>query len=352
MQIYPITLVPKTDMESGADNGTGYQWIPTGWSVTGGKVLLTQVDSTSAFGVHSLHFENDPDNLGTNGIQFEFPVVAGRTYQLKFWAKWTGEEAGTMKYLVKNGNGTTNMNGQVYTISTASFVNWKMVTRDFLCTIAGSLGRVRFRPNAVPTIWFIDQVSLIELTSDSYYTPDPTEQLSVASDFFKSSRGGDVWHHSIDESRQDIAWDILNENLQSIAWDILNESSQDIAWDVLNATAQYIAWHILHDANVDFSWSVFARVLYFIQQFFVKAICFEYNIKEPITFKKQIVEPQVWSFYPTSVIEDISYLQGGVFNTVNIVSPQTFNFQIQEPIQFTFQVATVLQGEQVEYPPA
>jgi hypothetical protein len=347
MQIYPIFTVPKTDMES----GSGDPWTPDGWVgyvAQAGELIQWAADYI--IGPHSIKINNRDGGQATGMQTDQFVTEVGKTYRLKFWAKWTGEEAGAMKYLVKNGNGSTNMNGQLFSLSTGAFVNWKMVTRDFLCTIAGSSGRLRFRGNASPTTWLIDQVSLIELTSDSYYTPDPTEQLTVGSDFFKSSRGGDVWHHSIDDSPRDVTWAILNKNIQAIAWDILNENNPSIAWDILNVSARAIAWDILNATEQPFSWSVFAKTLYYIQRFIVNAICFDYKIKEPIQFSKQIMEPLEWTFYPTGTVVETSYLQGDVFDTINVSSPVQFNFQIKEPITFTFKVATVLQGESIEYP--
>jgi hypothetical protein len=342
MQIYPIFTVPKTDMES----GSGDPWIPTGWS---GYVAqageLVQWSADYVIGPHSLKL-NNLDGGQATGIQNPvFPVTAGKTYRLKFWTKWTGEEAGKLRYLMKNGNGTLNMNGGLFALTTTSYTDWKMVTRDFLCTIGGPSGRVRFRGNASPTTWLIDQISLVELTSDSYYTPDPTEQLSVGSDFFMSSRGGDVWHRSIDESKRDTDWDILNTNFQSTVWYILNENKQDVAWDILNAFALNLAWDILNGNDQDIAWSIFAKVLYFIQQFFVKQICFDFNIKEPVNFVRAIKDPLQFTYGTTEVLKDtIHLIKTPSFDTIKISSPIKYTFQIKEPITFTFPVDTITSG--------
>jgi hypothetical protein len=381
MQIYPIFTVPKTDMES----GSGDPWTPTGWVhylAQAGELIQWSADYV--IGPHSIKI-NNLDGGQQTGFQTDtFVTEAGKIYRLKFWAKWTGEQAGPMKYLVKNGNGTTNMNGTLYNLATSGHTDWKMTTRDFLCTIAGSNGRVRFRGNSTPTTWLIDQVSLIELTGDSYYTPDPLEQLTVNSDFFMSSRGGDVWHHSIDLSSKDIAWDILNTNIQAIAWDILNHNSkntswdtltvnskdfawdilnsylQAIAWDVLNhnskstawdiltSNAKTIAWDIVNTFSQPFSWSVFARVLYFIQQFFAKAICFDRNINKPIVFNRQLMEPVRFTLNTANVlVEDVHLApQVDVARTFNLKNAIRYSYQIKEPINFDIYLSTVLTGEE------
>lgn len=125
----------------------------------------------------------------------------------------------------------------------------------------------------------------------------------------------------------------------------MNENNQDVAWGILNGFAQNIAWDILNTLEQDISWSVFARVLYYIQRFILRAICFDFNIKEPISFSKQVQHPMEFTFYPTGVITETLQLLGSVsIDTVNIAEPMLFSFQIKEPITFTFGVSTVHRG--------
>jgi hypothetical protein len=223
------------------------------------------------------------------------------------------------------------------------------------------------------------------MPGDTYFNPNPDDNPG---DVFQNVRGGDLWFDvlsdyfqrsswdtlntfikntswdTLNTFEQDTAWDIINTYTKAMAWDILNTYEQDTAWDILNTFVKDVTWAILNaytkntswdsimDRKQDTSWSVFARVLYFIQQFFVNAICFDYNIKEPTQFSQQIMEPLVWTFNPTGVITETAYLHGEVFDTTHVQTPVTFDFQIKEPVQFTFKVAQVLQGESVEYPPA
>jgi hypothetical protein len=374
------------------ESGSGDPWIPDGWvGYVAAAGELIQWSADYVIGPHSLKL-NNVDGLQATGFQTDkFDVEAGKTYRAKFWLKWTGENSGNMKYLMKNGNGTTNMNDLIFSLNRGDFVDWKMVTRDFLCTISGPDARFRFRGAASPTIWLVDQVSVVERTGDSYHASTPTERDASLSDVFMNTRynvGGNVWFDVLDDGLQgtawdilthklqdtawdilnqnirpiawdilnhinrDIAWDILNHNSRDIAWDILNHNVRDIVWDILNTNTRGIAWDILTHSNQEFSWSVFARVLYFIQQFYAKAICFDYNISEPQIFNKQIVHPVSFDFKSTETIDDTIYLHGEVFDTIAVSTPVTFNFQIKKPVKFTFGVATVLEGEQVEYPPA
>jgi hypothetical protein len=186
---------------------------------------------------------------------------------------------------------------------------------------------------------------------------------SIAWDILNHNSRDIAWD-ILNENTRDIAWDILNTNIRDVAWDILNEKVDSIAWDILNSrdtdttwailntNAREIAWDIINDNPQAFSWSVFARVLYFIQQFFIKSICFNYNISEPQMFNKQIVQPVPFTFKSTGTINDTIHLHGEVFDTITISTPTTFNFQIKKPVQFTFNLTEILEGEQVEYPPA
>jgi hypothetical protein len=230
-------------------------------------------------------------------------------------------------------------------------------------------------------------ILIVSGLGDTFFNTDPTGD-SMGSDIFQNVRGGDVWFDVSTHVPQSTSWDILNTFIKNTSWDILNTYEQDTAWDILNTFTQAIAWDILNtyeratawdilntfventawdilntytkDTSWDIlndrqqatAWSVFARVLYFIQQFFVKAICFDFHINEPIQFNSEIMEPLEWTFYPTGTITDTIYLQGEVFDTIHIASPTTFNFQIKEPIQFTLNVSQVLKGDSVEYPPA
>jgi hypothetical protein len=145
-----------------------------------------------------------------------------------------------------------------------------------------------------------------------------------------------VWYNIQDEFTQDTAWTITHENAQDIAWNLLVEHNQDIAWGISK-----------YGVSQDISWTTYAKILYFIQQFNIKAICFGYNIKEPIVFNKQVAEPLKFAFRPDSVITDTMYLRGEVFDPVKISSPVIRTFQINTPIQFSFgttQVLKVAQG--------
>jgi hypothetical protein len=384
----PLILVPKVDMETGADDGSG-RWLPEGWSASGNQQLLEQVDTTSAFGTHSLRFTN-PGTATQPGLQSSwFNVVAGRTYRWKFWAKAADPGTANLRILMKDGNGTTTI--ALTQVLTSAYSDWKIVERDFVSGITGTKGLVRIRANKIITDWYIDQISLSEVTGDSYHVSTPTERDASLSDVFMNTRynaGGNVWFDVIDDGLQgtawdtlthksedtawdilntnaraiawdilthsshDIAWDILNGNTKSIAWDILNQSTRDVAWDILNQNTRGIAWDILNESNQEFSWPIFARVLYFIQQFFTKAIEFNYSISEPQVFNKQILEPLPFTFHSTGIINDTAHLKGEVFDTITIATPTTFNFQIKKPVQFTFKLTEVLEGKQVEYPPA
>jgi hypothetical protein len=177
---------------------------------------------------------------------------------------------------------------------------------------------------------------------------DPIVRAASVSDIPCNTRhntGGDVWFDVVDDFPTYTAWDILNENHRDIAWDILNENTQDVAWDILNAFAINLAWDILNTNTQDTSWSIFAKTLYFIQQFFVKAICFDYNILEPVLFNNQILKPLEWTFHPTGTIVDTAYLEEEAFDTITIANVIDFDFQLKEPINFTIGTAIVLHGE-------
>jgi len=162
------------------------------------------------------------------------------------------------------------------------------------------------------------------MASDTFFNPDPTERLSVISDIYCNTIGpevtGDAWFDVLNHGTQDTSWDILNAFLQNTAWDILNENTQDVAWDILNAFALNTAWDILNDNTQDVAWSIFAKTLYFLQQFFVKAICFDYNISEPVLFNKQVANLLEFTFKPTGVISDTINLLGD-FSCLLYTSP-------------------------------
>jgi len=180
------------------------------------------------------------------------------------------------------------------------------------------------------------------MPSDIFFGSNPADRASALSDLFTNTRfnvGGNTWYGVKDDSSQDIAWTIVHENNQDIAWNILNEFNQDIAWGIST-----------YGVTQDVAWNVYARILYFIQQFNLKAICFGYNIKEPISFNKQVVEPLEFVFYPTSAITDTAHLHGEVFDAIKISSPITYNFQLATPVQFNFGTTQVLKVVQATFP--
>lgn len=156
---------------------------------------------------------------------------------------------------------------------------------------------------------------------------DPVVRLTTTGDRFVNTRdgsgGGDRFFDIVDDAPQNIAWDILNAFDQDTAWDILNSMDQDVAWDILNALAQNIAWDILNSMDQDTAWSIFAETLYYIQQFFVKEICFNFDIK-----------------YGDTIAEQYTYLPALVMR-----EPIQFTFSIREPITFEYGISTVLMGE-------
>lgn len=181
------------------------------------------------------------------------------------------------------------------------------------------------------------------MAGDTFFNPDPLTAGTLG-DVFMNTAGGDVWFDVITHWYQDTSWDILNVFLQNIAWDILNENNQDIAWDILNAFAQNVAWDILNSFKQDISWSVFAETLYYLQQFFVKQICFDYNIDEPVNFTRGIYSPLEFTYYPTGVITETINLPGFSFDTISIANPPAYNFQIKQPLVFTINVQNVTSG--------
>jgi len=180
------------------------------------------------------------------------------------------------------------------------------------------------------------------MSSDIFFGSNPTDRSAALSDLFTNTRfsvGGNTWYGVQDESNQDIAWTIVHENNQDIAWNILNEFNQDIAWGIST-----------YGTTQDIAWNVYARILYFIQQFNIKAICFGYNIKNPVLFNKQIVDPLEFAFYPASRIIDTAHLHGEVFDTVNISSPVQYDFTLANPVQFNFGTIQVLKVVQATFP--
>jgi hypothetical protein len=165
------------------------------------------------------------------------------------------------------------------------------------------------------------------MPSDSFFNPDPTDRLSVLSDIYTNSRqnvGGNVWYDVIDEKTQDISWDILNVFLQNTAWDTLNENNQGIDWDILNAFLQNTSWAILRDPHFqEIAWSIFPETLFFVQQFFAKAICFDFHTADWETVEEQY----------------------NLISSFLISEPVQFTYQIVNPIQFTFGISVVLFGD-------
>lgn len=184
---------------------------------------------------------------------------------------------------------------------------------------------------------------------DTFFNPDPDDRPSVLSDTFVNTRyliGGDVWFDVIDESFEETSWDILNVFLQTTAWEILNENFQDTAWDIPLAFSVISAWNILNQLDAPVTWSIFARVLYYMQQFWVKAICFDCNIRMPVDYNFQVLEPLEFTFYPTSELTDTINLAGLSLDTIVMDTPTQFGFQIMEPLTWTFNVDRVIFGSE------
>jgi hypothetical protein len=164
------------------------------------------------------------------------------------------------------------------------------------------------------------------MPSDSFFNPDPTDRLSVASDIYTNTRynaGGNVWYDVIDELNQGTSWDILNVFLQATAWDILNENTEPIAWDILNAFLQNTSWAILKDPKFqEIAWSIFPETLFFVQQFFAHAICFDFKTRDGQTVEEQY----------------------NLIASFLISEPTQFTFQIKEPVKFNFSTINVLFG--------
>jgi hypothetical protein len=182
---------------------------------------------------------------------------------------------------------------------------------------------------------------------DTFFNPDPTGATHAGDVFMNTLSGGDVWFDVISQWTDDTAWDILNSTDQDTAWDILNATEQDVAWDILNAWALNTAWDILNSTDQNTSWSVFAKTLYYIQQFFVKQISFDFNIKEPIGFDWSMHNPLEFTYKPKGSLDSSIYiLNSAVIDTVHVASPIDFGFQIMEPLKFTFYPQS---GEITEY---
>jgi hypothetical protein len=185
---------------------------------------------------------------------------------------------------------------------------------------------------------------------DSYFNVDPNLRVPGIGDIFQNvwtgTGGGNRWFDVLCDNNHSTSWDTLNEFVQGTAWDILNKTELSIAWDILNALANQIAWSIVTSMDQDFSWSVFAERTYYIQQFFVKAICFNFGIKEPVLFNKQIVKPINFTFKTDSLISTTVNLMGSVdiARTFCIKSPTQYTFGIKNPLVFTINVDTVQQG--------
>ena len=151
---------------------------------------------------------------------------------------------------------------------------------------------------------------------DTYFNPDPLT-AGDDGDVFVNTHGGDVWFDVITWWYQDTAWDILNTSAQDTAWDIINAHDQDTAWDILNVFLQTTAWDILNENGQDTSWSIFAKHLYYLEQIYVKKICFdimtehgfylgvpigqECNLQQPTEFNVQLTNKIKYDFRPQTV---------------------------------------------------
>jgi hypothetical protein len=217
----------------------------------------------------------------------------------------------------------------------------------------------------------------VPIEPDTYFNPDPTG-ATQGSNIYQNVRGGDVWFDVQTHVPQDTAWDILNEFLQNTSWDILNDRQRDIAWDILNTFTQAVAWDILNtfvkntswdilgtftrdttwailsaytkdaswdilnDSSQDTAWRIFSDILFFLKQIFIEAICFDYNIEEPLQFNRGIENPVEFTYYPTSVLnETLNMLPGVSMDTIVIAQPVQYTFQIKQPVEFNFVVSEV-----------
>lgn len=136
---------------------------------------------------------------------------------------------------------------------------------------------------------------------DSAYGPDPYE--TVNGDRACNTRynvGGDV------------------------AFDVIDESLQEVSWDILHAFTQDISWHIFEP-------------LYAIQCFIVKALCFEYGIKDPVQFNSQVL-PINFDFVASAVLNDTVSIKASPVETFTIKRPVQYTFSVQNDINFTFGV--------------
>jgi hypothetical protein len=161
---------------------------------------------------------------------------------------------------------------------------------------------------------------------DLYFNVNPNLR-PTAGDVYTNTRynvGGDVWFDVLDESSQDTAWDILNAFLQTTAWDILNENTQPIAWDILNTFVQDVSWGIATgDLTQDVAWRIFPAILFFMTQYHVNPIAFNFKTADGNTVEEQY----------------------NLIQALKINTPVQFTYQIKQPVPFTFGVSTVLSGE-------
>jgi len=204
---------------------------------------------------------------------------------------------------------------------------------------------------------------------DTFFNPDPENPVG---DVFQNVQGGDVWFDVPTSTTQDVAWDILNTWVKDTAWDILNSYElntawdilntftknvawdilntfikntswdilnsfdQDTAWDVLNTYTKDTAWDVLNGYDQDTAWSVFAKTLYFLQRFFIKQICFDFNIAEPVGYDYTIYNPLEFTYRSQGVINQDIYLRTLTTDTVSISEKQEFSFSIADPVDYTF----------------
>ena len=219
------------------------------------------------------------------------------------------------------------------------------------------------------------------MPGDTFFNEDPT---GASGDVFQNTFDGDVWFGTLSEQTRDTSWDILVEGNRDISWDILNASGRDIAWDILNANARNIAWDILtegnrdiawdtlnvnvrntawdtlnaNDRNVawdilndpasDISWNLFARIIYFVSQFYLNPLDFNLTLKSAaIAFNFKIAEPLVFEFKSIETISETINISPNNFSSpvAEIMEPIVFNFSIMKPLQFNFGISTILHGE-------
>jgi hypothetical protein len=110
---------------------------------------------------------------------------------------------------------------------------------------------------------------------------------------------------------------------QAVAWSYSGILAAEPV--VIRVVLQNIAWDILKENSQDISWSIFAKTLYFIQQFFVN----------PIALDFEIIPGQIIPWPGLNLPNDY---------TIN--SPVKYDFTVKQPVNFDIYLSTVLQGEE------